>query len=731
MSKLPIAAPLQKKETDWNTGDTHRHAMNLPPLPQEDGIPSIPRSAALPNLSTRISPYSNKGYVGLSENDSRTLEVLNNISITVSSIINQINKLFQRSRDNASFLQELQTVVKRLSDTSFQNVESQKSVQDLHYLLETQISTQNHQVSELVKDMNKATSLEIRKELGVCLAHLKKGALDIDHALNTSLQKQSDELLSVQSTNENLNSLQGTLQGICDNLQQVFPSQEKWNSINASLFERNTELDSLAIRNAEYTNQLHAITQKLMITDEATDVQRDLISKLQGFVHNQANQEDLYQKQSLLYENWKEVVASHENDSDLLHKFHTTYNELEKLVNSFSYFANGEYAQRIEDLRMGHENVSNVLKEHTQVLLNVQQNMGSALENQERSIGFSSKQEALITKLQDLIDRLLYPGHSDKKELQTPTLPTGESLYEILTLLHRKLYIEEPKDTTSNNLKAITTDLSIYLNSFKDEVSRMSSLYTGSSFSSKTLSLLMANGEQTQEEANKENNYPELKVSNKNNQELHEHLNSTLTLRNNTLLDNIASLEVRESTLIDKIYKLELSYTQLNMDYDKVQSHFHLKQTAVQELENRSIRLEERLRMLQKWSTNSSAQDNNNASSEPIPRVVTPPPIDQSSLTNKKKRVPYNTTRNSANLETLDQQRTPNKRFSSFSGSSKVVNRPATASSDKRKPSWSRRFAVALGLSPHSEEKEAESKNVPSSKKIPSPSKNRSLSSKM
>ncbi|EPX74517.1 Blt1 [Schizosaccharomyces octosporus yFS286] len=731
MSKLPTPAPLQMKENDWETGNSHRNAMNLPPLPQEDGIPSIPRSAALPNLSTRLSPYSNKSYVGLSENDSRTLEVLNNISITVSSIINQINKLFQRSKDNASFLQELQTVVKRLSDTPFQNMESQKSVQDLHYLLEKQSSSQNHQVSELVKDMNKATSLEIRKELGVCLAHLKKGALDIDQALQASLQKQSNEVSSFRSTNENLNLLQGTLQGICDNLQQVFPSQEKWDNINASLIERNTELDSLTTRSAEYINQLHTITQKLMITNEATDVQRDLITKLQKFMCNQKNEDEWYQKQSLLYENWKEMVASHQNDSDLLHKFHTTYEDLEKLVNSFSLLANGEFAHKIEDLKAGHENVSNILRENTQVLLNVQQNLGSFRDYPNKNTDFSLKQEELVTKLQALIDRLLYPSSFNVEEIQTPALSTGESLYDILALLHRKLYVEKPKESATENLKSITTDLNNYLETLKNEVSRMSSLYTGSSFSSKTLSLLTANDEQMQKEVDKENNSPELKNVNKNNQELHEHLNSTLALRNNTLLDNIANLELKESSLVEKIHKLELSYTQLNMDYDKVRSHYNSKQTAVQELENRSIRLEERLRMLQKWSTNSLAQENTNAFSEPIPRVVTPPPVDQTSLTNKKKRVPYNTARNSTNLETLDQQRTPNKRFSSFSGSSKVMNRPATASSDKRKPSWSRRFVVALGLGPHSEEKDAHPKNSPTSKKLSSPSTNRSFSSKM
>ncbi|EPY54119.1 Blt1 [Schizosaccharomyces cryophilus OY26] len=732
MSKLPIPAPLQTKENNWDTGDTHRHAMNLPPLPQEDGIPSIPRSAALPNLSTRLTPYSSKGYVGLSENDSRTLEVLNSISITVGSIINQINKLFQRSRDNASFLQELHSVVRKLSDTSFQKVESQKSVQDLHNLLETQLSSQNNQVSQLVKDMNKGTSLEIRKELGVCLAHLKKGALDIDQALNTSLQKQSDAVLSFQSTNNNVNTLQESLQHICSNLQEVFPSQEKWNSINASLLERNTELDSLTMKNAEYTNQLDAITQRLIITEETTDVQRDLIGKIQGFLLNQANQEELNQKQSLLYSNWKEVVASHQNDSDMLQKFQTTYHELEKLVNSFSFYANGEFAQRIEDLKIGNENVSTVLKEHTQVLLNVQQNMGSVTENRDKGTDFSLKQEELIIKLQALIDGLLYPGLSDAKELQTQTLPTRETLYDILNLLHRKLYIEDPKDSASENLKAITTDLNKYLETFKGEMSKISSLFTGTSFSSKTLSLLTANGEQTQNDANKENCSSELDISNKNkeNLQLHEHLNSTLTLRNHELLDNIGNLELRESSLLDRVHKLELSYTQLNMDYDKISSHLNSKRTDVQELENRSIRLEERLRMLQKWSANSLAQPNNNASSEPIPRVTTPP-NDHLSLNNNKKRVPYNAARNSANLEALD-QRTSNKRFSSFSGSSKMLNRPATASPDKRKTSWSRRFAVAFGLSPHSEErKESNVKNLPSSKKLSSHSKNRSFSSRM
>ncbi|KAL2311851.1 Mitosis inducer protein blt1 [Schizosaccharomyces pombe] len=700
MSKSAFTSKSQLKGIDGSFNDPFRQpSMNLPTPPHDDGLPSIPRSTALPNLSNRLSPYSHRNYLPIPEADSRNLEVLNSISLTTGSVVNQINKLYQRSCDNANYLQDLRSLILQTPTAEANATQVTESLNQIQKILQEASSKDREQIVQVIKELNKGNSLEVRRELGNCLAHLKKGTLNIDNALQASLQKYWKELQYFNVSKDKLLSLEESIKLLSARLEETdTPSSTHWKEINAGFKEVGDELSENFQRKQEILSGLQ--NNVILRTNNRKPVGSDGSNSNFNGGEEQMDSKDQEEIQDYL----NSLLSVHEKDGVLLQKFHNSYVQYQKLAIALSKYENfdaDKLFQQMNLAKQSNETLLQTLTEQTDQLLSFKETMdsfkfilGPSMENQALQQGILAEQQDLVAQLRDIVLR-------SETLAENPSNMPGSCL----------------PGASSNTADEFTEQLNL----LKNEVARLSAICP--SPNSGINASMLTNADNLEKE--------NLLLVNNNAFKVDDRSVSSVALddHNRQLQMNVEELEGKKADLTSKINRLDKDFVKLNTTYSLLTDQVKTKQLALQEIESRVIRLEERLNMLQKLSMQpaiSSSSEFVPIESHPSSSAVVPIEEPKNSII-EKKRVPHNAARNSVNLEvTLPNSK---KRFSSFSGSSsKLPVRPSTALTDKRKPSWSRRLAAAIGFSSGSPEKKHV---ITSSDAGHQRSKSRSFSSKM
>ncbi|EEB08409.1 Blt1 [Schizosaccharomyces japonicus yFS275] len=118
MSRKPLPGVTQ----GWESADVRRRSVHVPlpspPTTAEKKGNSLPRTTTYANLSRRLSPSPTRGYSPLGDTETKALDVLNSLSLTVNAIATQLTKIYTRSYDNAVQLSDIRNAVLSINEGS-------------------------------------------------------------------------------------------------------------------------------------------------------------------------------------------------------------------------------------------------------------------------------------------------------------------------------------------------------------------------------------------------------------------------------------------------------------------------------------------------------------------------------------------------------------------------------------------------------------------------------------